>query len=157
MQGGNGKPGQQQQQQQYRKPQQQMPQQQQRPEQRQERPEQRPDPRQEQRPQQQPAGKPKEATPQEREIFEERLEDLIGTRGAYILDEKLSILGKVPLSELQGTLKSLKSGIYAVILDGVIDKDLVAAAERAYVSFLVAMDTKIKSTGRLTILTSDEL
>jgi len=159
LQSGNGKPGLQQQ---FRKPQQQMPQQQQqRPEPRQERAEPRQDPRQdprqEQRPQPQPAGKPKEATPHEREIFEERLEDLIGTRGAYILDDKLSILGKVPLSELQGTLKSLKSGIYAVILDGVIDKDLVAAAERAFVSFLVAMDTKIKSTGRLTILTSDEL
>ncbi|MBW2991421.1 DNA primase, partial [Candidatus Woesearchaeota archaeon] len=73
------------------------------------------------------------------------------------LDQKLNILGKVPLSELQGTIKSLKSGIYAVVFDGVIDKDILMTAERAYVSFLVAMDSKVKSTGRVAILTSDNL
>ncbi|MBN2052522.1 DNA primase [Candidatus Woesearchaeota archaeon] len=104
-----------------------------------------------------PGGKPKEPTPHEKEVFEEMLEDLIGTRGAYLLDEKLTILGKVPLSELQGTIKSLRSGVYAVIFDGVVDKDLLVIAERANVSFLVAMDTKLKSQGRVNILISDDL
>ncbi|KYK24842.1 hypothetical protein AYK26_03095 [Euryarchaeota archaeon SM23-78] len=104
-----------------------------------------------------PPGKPKTPSAREKEAFGEMLEDLIGTRGAYILDQKLNILGKVPLSELQGTIKSLKSGIYAVVFDGVIDKDILMTAERAYVSFLVAMDSKVKSTGRLAILTSDDL
>ena len=104
-----------------------------------------------------PAGKPKEPTPHEKEVFGEMLEDLIGTRGAYILDEKLNILGKVPFTELQSTIKSLHSGVYAVVFDGVIDKDLLAIAERANVSFLIAMDTKIKSTGRVNILISDDL
>jgi DNA primase len=102
-------------------------------------------------------GKPKEATPQELESFSEMLEDLIGTRGAYILDDKLNILGKVPMSELQGTLKSMKSGIYAVVFDGIVDKDLLATAERANVSFLVAMDAKFKGSGRVGVLTSDDL
>lgn len=141
--------------QQFRRPQQPMPSQPQRQEHRSEQPA-RVEPRVEPR-LAVPQGKAKEATSQEKETFNTMLEDLIGTRGAYILDEKLSILGKVPLSELQGTLKSLKSGIYAVIMDGVVDKDLLAAAERANVSFLVAMDTKIKSTGRITILISDDL
>ncbi len=122
-----------------------------------ERPEHRVEPRIEPRVSALTVGKAKDASAQEKETFNTMLEDLIGTRGAYILDEKLSILGKVPLSELQGTLKSLKSGIYAVVLDGVVDKDLLSAAERANVSFLVAMDTKIKSTGRVTILISDDL
>jgi len=104
-----------------------------------------------------PVGKPKEPTPHEKEVFEEMLEDLIGTRGAYLLDEKLNILGKVPLSELQGTIKSLHSGIYGVVLDGIIDKDLLMIMERANVSFLVAMDTKIKSQGRVNVLISDDL
>jgi len=105
----------------------------------------------------QPTGKPKQPTTREKEVFGAMLEDLIGTRGAYILDHKLNILGKVPLSELQGTIKSLKSGIYAVVFDGVIDKDILMTAERAYVTFLVAMDSKVKSSGRLAILTSDNL
>ena len=104
-----------------------------------------------------PPSKPKDPTPKEKEVFGAMLEDLIGTRGAYILDPKLNILGKVPLSELQGTIKSLKSGIYAVVFDGVVDKDILMTAERAYVSFLVAMDTKAKSQGRVNILTSDAL
>jgi DNA primase len=115
----------------------------------------RPMPQQQQPPM--PAGKPKEPTPHEKEVFGEMLEDLIGTRGAYILDEKLNILGKVPLSELQGTIKSLRSGVYAVVFDGVIDKDILITAERANVSFLIAMDTKLKSMGRVNILISDDL
>jgi hypothetical protein len=84
------------------------------------------------------------------------MEDLIGTRAAFMLDDKLNILGKIPVSELVSTIKSLNSGVYAVVLDDVVDKDLLAAAERANVSFLVGMDSRVQST-RLTILTTDDL
>ncbi|MBU0471080.1 MAG: DNA primase, partial [Nanoarchaeota archaeon] len=94
----------------------------------------------------------KKLSDEEKKNFNQMLEDLIGTRGAYVLDEHLNILGKVPVSELQSTIKSLRSGIYAVVMDGIIDKDLVITVERAYVKFLVAMESKIKST-RMTIVT----
>jgi hypothetical protein len=84
------------------------------------------------------------------------MEDLIGTRAAFMLDNKLNILGKIPVSELISTIKSLNSGIYAVILDDVVDKDMLTAAETARIDFLVAMDAKVKST-RLTIITTDDL
>ena len=84
------------------------------------------------------------------------LEDLIGTRGAYILDNKMNILGKVPISELKTTLKSLSSGVYAIVFDGVIDRDLVVTAEQIDVKFLVAMDTKINdSQTKISLLTAD--
>lgn len=102
-----------------------------------------------------PASK-QEATDKEKESFGKMLEDLIGTRGAYILDEKLNILGKVPVSELQSTVKSLSSGIYAVIFDGSIEKDTIAVCERAAVKFLVAMDAKAKNTGSVTIFTAED-
>ena len=44
----------------------------------------------------------KPLTPQEKKTFGDMLEDLIGTRGAYILDEKLNIL--VSNEELQKRL-----------------------------------------------------
>jgi hypothetical protein len=97
----------------------------------------------------------KKATEQEKEKFEEMLEDMIGTRGAYILDEKLNILGKVPVSELQSTIRSLASGIYAVVFDGAIDRDLISAAERANISFLVGMSSQAQSSA-LTILTAND-
>ncbi|MEM3373883.1 MAG: DNA primase DnaG [Candidatus Woesearchaeota archaeon] len=91
--------------------------------------------------------KPKEKSLSEREkkVFSEMLEDLIGTRGAYILDNNLEILGKVPISELISTLNSLNTNLYAVIFDGVIDKEILAAAEKANVSYLIAMDNKVKN------------
>ncbi len=99
----------------------------------------------------------KHATQQEKSKFASMLEDLIGTRGAYILDNKLSILGKVPITELQSTIKSIASGIYAVVFDGVIDKDLISVAERANINYLIAMDTKTKNTNSVVIYTSDNL
>lgn len=86
-----------------------------------------------------------EITQEEKESFGEMLEDLIGTRGAYVLDEKRNILGKVPISELQTTLKSLNTGVHAVIFDGVIEKELLEIAEKSGVNILVGMDNKVKS------------
>ena len=98
-----------------------------------------------------------EITDTEKQKFNDMLEDLIGTRGAYVLDKELNILGKVPISELQSTLKSLNTGIYAVIFDGIIDKDLLMVAEKSSVSFLVGMDNKVKSkTSRVVQMTVDD-
>jgi len=99
----------------------------------------------------------RQPTANERKIFREMAEDLIGTRGAYVLDDKLDILGKVPITELQSTIKNLSS-VYAVVFDGVIDKDLVRVTERTNVQFLVAMDSKVKpQETRVGILTINEL
>ncbi|MFH1073016.1 MAG: DNA primase DnaG [Nanoarchaeota archaeon] len=107
-----------------------------------------------------PPGPPqvrKKLNDQEKESFARMLEDLIGTRGAYVLDAKLNILGKVPVSELQGTIKSLKSGIYAIVFDGVIDKDMILTAEKANIAYLIAMDAKAKIPSRVTVLTAEDL
>ncbi len=97
------------------------------------------------------------ATPEERRQFSKMLEDLIGTRGAYVLDDKLSILGKVPLTELASTIKSLSTGIYAVVFDGAADNDIVMTAERANVKYLVAMSSKARSSQKVTVLTQESL
>jgi len=111
-------------------------------------------------PQQQrrPSPSAKEPSPEEKNKFSSMLEDLIGTRGAYILDEKLNILGKVPFSELTTTMKSLGSGIYAIIFDGIIDKNIVLSAERTGVNYVIGMDSKVKdSETKIRILTSSGL
>ncbi len=97
-----------------------------------------------------------EISDDERNKFSDMLERLIGTRGAYILDQNLSILGKVPNSELVSTLKSLNSGVYAVVFDGICDKMLIDAAETSHVKHIVSMDTKIRD-GRVNVLTAAEL
>ncbi|MFC1741199.1 DNA primase DnaG [Nanoarchaeota archaeon] len=92
----------------------------------------------------------------EKKSFKQMLEDLIGTKGAYILDPKLKILGKVPIPELTTTLKSLSSGVHAIVLDGTVEKDVVEAAERSNAKFLIGTDAKARST-RTTVLTMEAL
>ncbi len=97
-----------------------------------------------------------EPSAKEKSSFNEMLEDLIGTRGAYVLDKELNILGKVPVSELDATVKSLKGGVYAVVFDGEAEKKLVDVAEEANIAFLVAMSSKVQSAS-VAILTPESL
>ena len=86
------------------------------------------------------------------------LEGLIGTRGACVLDSKMNVLGKVPFTEFNSTLKSLSTGVYAVVFDGVIDRALVSVAESSKIKHIIAMDTKVKPTdSRVNIVTAAQL
>jgi len=94
---------------------------------------------------------------EEKVIFKKTLEDLFGTRGACIFDQKLNVLGKVPLSELTSTIKSLNGGIYALALDGIVDIDLVRIAERLSITHLIGTGSKVKETQRVNVITDDQL
>ncbi|MBI2668002.1 DNA primase [Candidatus Woesearchaeota archaeon] len=82
-------------------------------------------------------------SPQQKQNFKKMLDDLIGTRGAYILDQEMNILGKVPTSELVTTIKSLNS-VFAVVFDGIINKDIINIADRANVKYLVGMESRVR-------------
>ncbi len=89
--------------------------------------------------------------------FREKLEDLMGTRGAYILDKECNILGKVPTAELEGTLKGLNN-IHAVIFDGEVTREIAHAAENSNASFVVGMNSKLRpGETRMTVLTHKDL
>jgi DNA primase len=92
----------------------------------------------------------------EKEKFGDMLEDLIGTRGAYLLDEDLEVLGKVPVSELESSIESMEKGIHAVLFDGEVDKDIVKAAEEAGVNHVIGMKKKVKKA-KINVATSDDL
>ena len=72
------------------------------------------------------------------------------------MDEHLSILGKVPVTELPSTLSSLKTGIFAVVLDGVITRDITAIAERIKVQYLIGRDSRVTNS-RINVLTQKQL
>ncbi len=71
-------------------------------------------------------------------------ESLLGTRGACMLDQNLKVLGKVPLTELKATLNSIHSGVYAIVVDGDVDHDLVRSAERGNVKIIVGSNLKVR-------------
>ena len=94
---------------------------------------------------------------EEKNAFKSMLEELIGTRGAEILDNKLSVMGKVPISEIQTALKSI-SNAHAVVFDGSIEREIVRSAEEGNVKFLIGMDSKVRQNEtRVNLLTVNEL
>lgn len=102
--------------------------------------------------------KPVAVPEDKKKVFKDMLESLVGTRGAQILDDKMNVLGKVPITELESTIKSLSEGIFAVVFDGVIEKNLAKTAEKSNVKFLVGMDSKISgSEARIGIVTANDL
>src|SRR3989338_205311 len=89
--------------------------------------------------------------------FKEMLNDLIGTRVAYLLDKEHNVLGKVPTSELEDTLKDLRN-VDAVIFDGPVTKDIGRIADRSRIKFLIGMDSSITSSDtRATVLVNSDL
>jgi len=104
-----------------------------------------------------PVVREKRLTPAEKKIFKETLEALFGTKGACIFDQKLNVLGKVPLSELSSTVKSLNGGIYAIALDGEIDTELVRLAERYGITHVVGTSSKVTEMHKISVLVEAEL
>ncbi|MEW6062798.1 MAG: DNA primase DnaG [Nanoarchaeota archaeon] len=93
----------------------------------------------------------------EKLIFKEMLDKLLGTRGAYLLDKDLKILGKVPINEVTNTIRSL-GNVYAIVLDGVVDWELAKTAERINIKYLIAAASKVNSDDvKVEILTNREL
>src|SRR3989344_718021 len=90
-------------------------------------------------------------------IYKEMLGDLVGTRGAYLLDKAMNILGKVPSAELISAMNEL-TDIYAVILDGSITKELAATAERHKINIIIGTDNKLKpNESKINVITASEL
>lgn len=96
-------------------------------------------------------------TPEEKAIFKETLEDMFGTRGACIFDAKLNVLGKVPLSELMSTIRSLNGGIYALALDGAVDMELARLAERLGVTFIIGTSSRVQEAVKVNVMTEENL
>ena len=107
------------------------------------------------RPQQ--ARKKDPLTGDQKKALKQTMEDLFGTRGACIFDPKMNILGKVPLSELGTTVKSLSGGVYALALDGVVDSELLQLAEKTNISFLIGTSSNVKDSNSVSVLTEDKL
>lgn len=89
--------------------------------------------------------------------FKNMLDDLVGTRGAYILDKDFNILGKVPTMELEVTLKGI-SNAFAVVFDGNVTREIAKVAEISNVGVLVATSSNVNNAEvKATILTAKEL
>ncbi|MAG47170.1 hypothetical protein CL617_01070 [archaeon] len=85
----------------------------------------------------------KKPTILENKKYKDLLDDLVGTKGAYLLDDKLNILGKVPITEVVNSVKELKN-VNSVVLDGTLDKTMCSNFEANNLKYAVAMVSKVK-------------
>jgi DNA primase len=92
----------------------------------------------------------------QKKTFKKTLEELIGTRAACIFDSTFNLLGKVPLKELQNTLKTLDN-TYAVIFDGQIDYKLDMVARKKGIKFLVGMEKENIKSSPVSLLSKEDL
>ena len=99
--------------------------------------------------------KPGMNTANPRDAYRTYLENLIGSRAAIVLDDKMQIVGKVPLKEISTALRNVKNA-RAVVLDGDVDQELVSAAEKSKVESLIGMGSKVKGKTVVEILTVDD-
>ena len=79
------------------------------------------------------------------EQIKQMSEDLLGTRGAYVLDANLNILGKIPIKELTEALENMPEGVFAIVMDGTADQKLTAVADEKGIKFVIAKDIDAKS------------
>jgi DNA primase len=80
-------------------------------------------------------------------------EELLGTRGAFILDEQLNVLGRVPVKELEATLGEI-DGVYAVIMDGEVTQGLAKIADNNGIKYIVAQSAAARPL-KARIITAD--
>ncbi|MFT4309448.1 MAG: DNA primase DnaG [Candidatus Woesearchaeota archaeon] len=95
---------------------------------------------------------------EDKEKFKGMIEDLIGTKAVFFVDENINILGKVPLSELESTLKDINE-TYALVIDETITRDMIRLAKAGNVACIVGLDKKTqgRDEDHITVLTASEL
>lgn len=90
------------------------------------------------------------------EVLKQMTTEITGTRGAFLLDDSLNILGKVPVKELNDTLRNMGEDIYFIIMDGTTDSDLIRNAEQKKVRYIISTDSTPKA-GRVNVVPSSQL
>ena len=100
--------------------------------------------------------KPARVTPKQKEEFARILDDLVGTRAACVLDEKGNVLGRVPLSEIENTIKSMESP-YAILFDGVVTGSMVYTAKNKGVKCLVGMEKEAGAGSGICVMDRKDL
>jgi DNA primase len=75
----------------------------------------------------------------QKEEFKKTIDELVGSRAACIFNEKGELLGKVPVTELENTIKGLDNP-HTIIFDGKVDYKIGNVAKMKGVKILIGMD-----------------
>ncbi|MCL4397407.1 DNA primase DnaG [Candidatus Parvarchaeota archaeon] len=62
--------------------------------------------------------------------------DIIGTRGAFLVNNKFEILGRIPYKGVEDAILNLEN-IYMLVLDGLVTDEIAKAAEESEITYVV--------------------
>ncbi|MFB6145943.1 MAG: hypothetical protein ABEJ99_05580, partial [Candidatus Nanohaloarchaea archaeon] len=97
-----------------------------------------------------------ELSGEEKEIFRALMEDLVGTRAVYVLDDDLEIEQRLPSDDF-GAVKTVDR-CKAVLLDGEVDNRKIEVAERSGADYIIGMKKAGNAnSSKLKIMTRDDL
>ncbi|MBS3053933.1 MAG: DNA primase [Candidatus Aenigmarchaeota archaeon] len=92
----------------------------------------------------------------DKEAFRPLLEELTGTRAAYLVDRNMQVMTKVPLSELSNALDEYQRA-YGIIFDGKVNQSLVDMAIQRKIAVIVGTGYKERVTkGNITVFTEED-
>ncbi len=93
-----------------------------------------------------------EFDPNKKQFLKKLIDDLTGTRAAFLVDENMQVLSKVPLSELGDVVNDFQN-IYAIAFDGKINQMIVDLADQRKISIVVGKGYAERVEGAAKILT----
>lgn len=64
------------------------------------------------------------------------INEIIGTRGAFLVNEKFEIMGKIPYKEVEAAILNIEN-IFMLVLDGSITDEIAKSAEQSEVKYVV--------------------
>ncbi|HLD84023.1 MAG TPA: DNA primase DnaG [archaeon] len=92
----------------------------------------------------------------DKEAFRPLLEELTGTRAAYLVDRNIQVLTKVPISELPVALDEYNRA-YGIVFDGKINQSLVDVAIQRKIAVIVGTGYRERVTkGNVTVFTEED-
>jgi len=93
-----------------------------------------------------------------KKVLSDLMEDLIGTRAAYLVDRNGQIVMKIPVSEL-GAVISEHRGLEYVLVDAKINQSLTDLALQSRVKYLIGMNMiePVKGSAALQVMTVKDL
>ncbi|MCL4400955.1 MAG: DNA primase DnaG [Candidatus Parvarchaeota archaeon] len=64
------------------------------------------------------------------------INEIIGTRGAFLVNEKFEIMGKIPYKEVEAAILNIEN-VFMLVLDGAITEEIAKSAEQSEVKYVV--------------------
>lgn len=79
--------------------------------------------------------------------------EIVGTRGAFLVNEKFEIIGKIPYKEVEGSILNIEN-IYLIVLDGAITDEIAKSADESEVKYVIG--SRVSGTAQSAKLASYE-